>query len=993
MTRVVRRALLVSVCVFAASRFIWSGLLPATRSLAGDFAAVFPTSYFAQFRPDFPTEQVWSGWYYGPMLHFLTLPLLLVPRWSMVPLAWALVNCVALAISFRLVRRLPSVQASPTATVVLAAMWLLYQPLANCLAQGNIEIVEMALILGAIVALSRKKERLSGIVIGAAAMTKFLPFGFLVWFLLKRSWRAVGCGVATVAVIAAVASVTLGWQDAISLENMEWSMGTPLAGVQELSITSLFMHRTSVLLQDTSAAGSHPIPEWFPAARADLAFRVGLGVSFLLGAGLAVALFARRRQPACRFEVAVLFMTMFMILPWNHDYYYIFALVPISILFLDALARRDRVLLVATLTGYLLISPPVPFSWIDRLGWLQSNFADVYSYLSLPILGALIVWVASAQRMLATGAEDQDAKASRRFAGPVVAVVAAVAVVAVAVIIYVARTWPRSGASAASSIADLAPALDLTGPPALALSPDGEYLAYLARQDHVRTLCIHALASTVTMCIPKTDDAAGPFFSPDSRWVAFFAGRQLKKVPVDGATVQLIAELDGGRGGHWQNDGTILVATSASGILRVSVARGRWNVLIPPLQGDGPYSWPAVLPDGGGVLFVIAPPGGSFGSGSIVAFSSRTGRRRTVVAGSQPSFDQATGRLTYTSAGRILTVPFDPEALTIIGPARPLVANVLAAPDAGPFVAYGGSQTIAFVPGSQVPVVRRELVWVDREGAVTPLPVTPATFQTPRVSPDGGKVVVGIRGAVTDLWTYDLATFAPTRITFTSVANESPVWTPDGEIAFSVPIRAGLLSEPRAAVLLTPPGGTEFHASRLWEGRDVVSLGSWSIVDRRIVGSQDGDLWMFDPTGTLLSQTVPREVGPVFSPDGRYFAYASNDSGRSEIYIKSSLGSPDRVRVTSTGGSEPVWSRDGRELFYRNGDALVSVPVVTRPEFRAGAPRVLFHGAYVAGEGPANYDVSGDGRRFLMLREVAGSLDKAEFPGVQLLNVRKAHWD
>lgn len=988
MTQVIRLALLAGFLLFAASRFLWSGLFPATRSLAGDFAAVFPTSYFAQLRPDFPTEAVWSGWFYGPMLHFLTLPLLLVPRWSMVPVVWALVNCAALAVSFMLVRRLPSMRpASSTSTAVLAALWLLYQPLVNCLSQGNIEIVEMAMILGGLVALSRGWGRLSGVVIGVAAMTKFLPFGFLAWFLLKRRWRAFGYGIATVAVIVAIASVTLGWKDAISLENIEWSMGSPLAGHQELSVTSLFMHRTGVLLLDASDPTSNPVAAWFPPERAATAFRVGLGVSFLIGVGLAAALFVRRRAPTSPFEVALLFMTMFMILPWNHDYYYIFAIVPISILFLDSVARRDRVLLCATVIGYLLISPPVPFSWIDRMGWLRGDFGYVYNYLSLPILGALTVWVASAQRLFTAGRDDHDILAVRRSQGARRMVLGfAGLVLAVAAVAYVARLAPPTRMPSPNVALDLEPALDLSGPPALALSPSGAHVAYVALRDQVRSLCIRAVASRVTTCIPETADATAPFFSPDSRWVAFFAGTHLRKVPVNSPAVQRIAELEGGGHiGHWAQDGTILVATPTEGILRVSTtpgrAYGRTEVLVPPLLGDGPYSWPTMLPSNDAILFSVAQPSGGLGAERIFAFSTRTGRRRSVVRGSQPHFNQETGHLTYTSAGRILTVRFDPEKLNIIGPAFPVVANVLVTPGAGPFVAYGGSSAIAFISGTVHPVVRREFVWVDRKGAVTPLSVMPDTFQTPRASPDGRKVAVAIRGVVTDVWTYDVATWARSRVTFTAVTNDSPVWTPGGEIAFSVPLGVTARSGPRAAVFLTPPGGTELGASRLWEGRGPVSLGSWSSGDGRIIGTVDGDLWMFDPVSggppsrsggaggaqTLVVQTAPLEMTPVFSPDGRYFAYASNESGRFEVYVRARLGSADRIRISTDGGTEPVWSATGRELFYRHDDAVLAVPVDTRAAFSAGTTRLLFRGAYFAQDGQTNYDVGPDGR-FLMLR-------------------------
>lgn len=991
MTSVTRWVLLLCVLLAGMARFVWSGLRPATRSLAGDFAAVFPTSYFAQLRPDFPTEQVWAGWYYGPMLHFLTLPLLMVPEWSMVPLAWALVNCAAIAVCFALVRYLPSVRTHPLGVAWLAALWLLYQPLVNCLSQGNIEIVEMAMILAAIVALSRGRASIAGVLMGIAAMTKFLPFGFLGWFLLKRCWRAFAAGIATVAVIAVATAFTLGWNNAISLENMEWSVGNPLAGVQELSVTSLFMHRSSVLLRH--GADSHPIPAWFPAERADVAFRVGLGVSLLLGLGLAVALYLRRRRPASSPEVAVLFMTMFMILPWNHDYYYVFALVPISILFFDSLERRARGQLTATLVGYFLISPPVPFSWVDQSGILQTNFADVYNYLSLPILGALILWIAAVARMFSDEAhesyESVETKATRRVA-PLAAAGATVATVIALIVTGVLWTRDTAKSAAESTLVRLEPAMDVTGANALAFSPDGDYVAYVTNRNNVRSLCVHSVRLGQTTCPPPAVDAAGPFFSPDSRWVGFFTGRHLKKISVDGQRLQLIAEIDGARSAEWGNDGTILVATAASGIWRVHPTSPSIEIVVPAVQSDGAYSWPTMLPSGEIVLFAVGQPGG-FGAEWIWAYSTSTGRRKTIVEGSQPHFNRSTGHLIYTSAGRVLAVPFDPATLSTSGPAFPLAPGVLVTPDAGPFVAHDGDGTLVMLPASATPPLRRELVWVDRAGAVEPLPVPADAFQTPRLSPDRRRLVVGVRGVFSDLWSYDVETFSPARVSFTAGSNESPVWTPTGQIAFSVPLQSGFGRGVGAAILLTPPGGTEFHATRLWDGRGPVRLGSWSAPDGRIVGTQDGDLWLFDPKGvpaqdadtgateapvsgrnqwrTLIARTEPTEMTPAFSPDGRYFAYASNQSGQFEIYVRALLGSRDRYQVSTGGGTEPTWAANGRELFYRRGDAMFAVPVDTRASFTVGLARLLFHGDFFAEEGKTSYDVGPDGR-FLMLQPV-----------------------
>jgi hypothetical protein len=1002
--RIVRRerrdligwGILLALLALGAARFLTSGLLPATRSLSGDFAAVFPTRYFAQLRPDFPTDAVWSGWRYGPMVHFLTLPLFLVPKWSLVPSAWAAVNLTAIAIGFVLVRRLASAgRVSWATTLALASGWFFYQPLANCFAQGNVEIVEMALILAAIVALPRWKGVVSGILIGVATMIKFLPVGFLCWFLLRRHRTAFLAGLATIGVILVATTLTLGWKEADPIWDMTGGGGATKAGVQELSITSLFLHRTSVLLHDAGATGvqASPAPAWFPSERAIVASNAGLLASLLLAAGIGLLLVFRRRQPSSPAEVAVLFMTMFMILPWNHDYYYVFALVPLSVLFIRAVERRDRALMAAVAIGYLLISPPIPFRWIDRTGWLSLSFADVFNYLDLPIVGALIVWIAATQQMLAeTPIFRLTTFAKAEVVSRKMLLAVALAVLAGSAWLALSRRAPVAQVTAGPF--NLEPAALLSGPPALALSPGGAFLAYVAQRGGVNVLCVHARQRATTTCIPGTEDAAAPFFAPDGRAIAFFAGGSLKRVRVDGTELKVLAESQGARTGHWAADDTILIATANDGITGMPAAGGNMDVIVPQLPTEGTYAWPSLLPSQT-VLFVAPPNGGGLGAGSIMAFSRRTGQRKLLFSGTQPYFDAPSGRLHYTLGGRALSVAFDPDTLRPSGPAAPVAADVLVTRDGGPQLAYGGG-AFAHAAGNLQPVVRREMVWVDRAGITEPVAIAADAFQAPRISPDGRLVATLIRDVITDLWKYDLGTGAKTRLTFSAATHQGAVWSPEGEIAFNVPIGSGAWS----TVLVIPPGGTALEASRLWSGPGQVRLGGWAGKSGVAVGTQSGDLWILDPGGlapaaaatgaplragsprdrwrVILSQTAAIETGPVISPDGRYIAYSSTESGQPEIYVQTPLGFAERRKMSEGGGTEPVWSRDGSELFYRSGDAMMAV----RAGGAGASQVVLFRGAYAGGEELTNYDVGRDGR-FLMLRE-----DPAGKAGAATLSVK-----
>jgi hypothetical protein len=946
-------------------RFLNAGFLPATRMLRGDFAAVFPTAYFARLRPDFPTE-AWPGWMYGPMLHFLTLPLFLVPRWSMVPTVWALTNLAALTLSFVLVCRLSGAarQVPGIVVVTLAGLWLLFQPLANCLASGNIEIIEMALILGAVVALQSSRARASGVLIGVAAMLKFLPIGFLGWFVLRRQWRAALATVATIAVIIAVTTVTLGWKEGGFRRMSGAIVVLPQGGLHELSVTSLFIHRAGVLDYE------EPTVRWFPWTRLLTAARAGALASALLASGFALLLFARRRDPVSAVEIAVLFMTMFMILPWNHDYYYLFALVPLSVLFLKAAAARDWTLMTITIAGYLLISPPVPFGWIDRTGWLPLPFAYLFNYHDVPVAGGLLLWFAATHQFLIQP-RDATAPRARRGLPRRAAIVAVPAVIALAC----AFLWfGRKGNAASSTTTTLSvqPPLRLTGGPGFAVSPDGSRLAYI---DQAGVLCVRKLDRPATTCWSETREATGPFFSASGRWIGFFASGALKKVPAAGGPVTDIARGIDGTTGEWSydpelpafgRDGAILFA-SPDGIYRIADAGGDPQLVIPSHPGEGRYLWPTMA-TGEMVIFTIAPREGGSGPGAIWAQSLTTGRRQLLLPGSQPHFDRATAQLIYTLGGRVLAVACDPVTLSLSGVSVPLAGNVLVTADGGAQFALSGEGTLVYTPGSPDPAVRRRLLWVDRQGSADPLPIPANAFEGPRLSPDGRTVVAAIRDVISDMWMYDRASGAATRLMSGGASSPTPVWAPGGRAVSFVEEGPRVLSTPIEAAALPP---ATLWGARPWESHEPVRLSDWSRDGRLLAGSQRGDLWVLDVTSAgqaVLIQTPSSERDPVFSPDGRWIAYSSDTSGSPEIYVRAYPGLAEPQRVTSEGGAvEPVWSRDGRELFYRRLDWVMAVSVTTGSTFTAGPSRPLFEGKFATGSSIRDYDVSPDGQHFLMV--------------------------
>jgi hypothetical protein len=390
--------------IVAAIRFAVSGFIPATRALRGDFAAAFPTAFVARWRPDFPTTDVLGAdhglWNYGPMFHFLTMPLLAVPRWTLVPLVWAIVNVGALAVSFLLTWRLRSRPGTPSMApvVAVAALWLLFQPAVNCLSQGNIEILEMTIVLAGCAWVRERRDAAGGGALALASLIKVLPAGFLAWLVLRRRWRALASAAAFLIGVCSITAVTLQWDHSLTRRSsMAIVQDNPQAGFHELSITSLFMHRASRLDEST------PEPRWFPVERRTAAAHAGQIASLLVAfcyVGLLVRAARDPRAPVTSDEIGVLLLLMLLLPPWNHDYYYLFALAPMTWLVLDGSADDDRASVVLALIGYAAISPPVPYGLVDRIGFVRGSFAYALNYHDVPLIGALILLFAATRRLL-----------------------------------------------------------------------------------------------------------------------------------------------------------------------------------------------------------------------------------------------------------------------------------------------------------------------------------------------------------------------------------------------------------------------------------------------------------------------------------------------------------------------------------------------------------------------------------------------------------------
>ena len=506
---------------------------------------------------------------------------------------------------------------------------------------------------------------------------------------------------------------------------------------------------------------------------------------------------------------------------------------------------------------------------------------------------------------------------------------------------------------------------------AVALSPDGMHLAYIAAQDGTQRLYLRAMDSLESKAVPGTEGALTPFFSPDSQWVGFFAGGKLEKVSVGGgAAVTLGGASATVTEASWGSQGMIAFAPERDGpIQQVSDAGGAAQPLTRLEKDDRTQRWPEFLPGGKAVFFDSVSPSGI---GQAAVQSIGTGQRRNLIQGGRQPRYALSGHLIYAQGENLMAMPFDLQRLTFTGVPVSVVEGVLRSRYGDGAYQYSFSSTgsLVYVPGSPRANQSR-LVWVDRKGSEQPLAAPVHNYQFPRISPDGRRVAVTISEQERQIWLYDLSRDTLNRLTFEGDDNFDPAWTPDGKrIAFQL-VKEG--SSSLFWQLANGSGGLE----RLKTGEHALAPNSWS-PDGQLLAYMElnpdtgNDIWVLrlgDRKAQPFLQTQFNETSPQFSPDGRWLVYYSNESGRNEIYVQSYPGPGGKWQISTEGGTEPVWNRNGRELFYRSGSKIMAVDISTQPGFTAGKPRVLFEGPYLPTPVTfTNYDVSPDGQRFLMLK-------------------------
>jgi Tol biopolymer transport system component/tRNA A-37 threonylcarbamoyl transferase component Bud32 len=550
-----------------------------------------------------------------------------------------------------------------------------------------------------------------------------------------------------------------------------------------------------------------------------------------------------------------------------------------------------------------------------------------------------------------------------------------VTVVAVAAAVWTLKPVAPGAPLAVARLAMTLPPGDRIGDlarPSLTVSPDGSSLAYIGQHGGTTQLFVRAIDGSEARPIAGTDRAIAPFFSPDGRWIGFFSTGRLKKVPATGGAVENVCDAASSMGGTWAADNTIYFAPfNTSALWKVSASGGASTPVttLNRSKGEVSHRWPQVLPGGEAIIFTVwTGPGSDERHLHLQMLGS--GERRVLVQGASTGRYVSSGHLLYARDDALFAMLFDLAHLQVTGPAVPMLERAL--DDEGAYFSVSASGLLAYLPVGPHRFERR-LVWVDASGNVDALPLSPRAYTDPVLSPDGRYVAFTLLGAIEAIWIYDLTRHTLAALTPTSAgSSQSPTWTPDGTRILYRGTRTGFRN---LFWKLVDGAGEE---ERLTTSENLQTPTSWSpdgkylaFVETAVGTGPDMAVLQIDRREPhVFLKTGSVETGPRFAPDGHWMAYSSDESGASEVYVRPFPGPGGKLQVSTDGGSEPVWSRNGQELYYRSGDKMLSVHMVTHPVLAAGRPRTLFEGRYMRTDtGGAGYDVSSDGR-FLMVQPV-----------------------
>ncbi len=520
-----------------------------------------------------------------------------------------------------------------------------------------------------------------------------------------------------------------------------------------------------------------------------------------------------------------------------------------------------------------------------------------------------------------------------------------------------------------------------------AISPDGTLLVFRAGIDGSdRSLYIRPLDQLEAKQLLGTQGARQPFFSPDGRWIGFFAEDSLKKVSVSGGSPLTLCDAGGlPRGASWGDDGMIVFAPSTSaGLSRVRDSGGKPEELtqLDESARERSHRWPEVLPGSKGVLFTTQVIGASFDEAIVEAYDFESGDRTVLYHGASNPRYVSSGHLLFGQSGTLFAAPFDAKRMKMLGQPGPVFEGVVTEPpNGGVHVSVSRNGTLVLNSG-EVSSQMKLLSWTDRAGVAAPIDQAVRDISTVVISPDGKRLALQLtpEGETSfDIWTYEIERQVLSRLTFGEGNEFMPVWSPDGQwIVYSANDTTGFanLFMKRADGADQPTRLTTYESGQFpsdWspDGRHIlfaenhISNRSWNLATL--------DLSVDPPAKTILFETPFDESYATFAPNGQWIAYRSNESGQSEVYVRAFPGPGGRWQVSTKGGTHPVWSPDGTELFYLDGRQVMSAPVVTDSEhFSVGSPEELFSTGPPSSFWYPRIDIMPDGERFIMLQGAGG---------------------
>jgi serine/threonine protein kinase/Tol biopolymer transport system component len=516
----------------------------------------------------------------------------------------------------------------------------------------------------------------------------------------------------------------------------------------------------------------------------------------------------------------------------------------------------------------------------------------------------------------------------------------------------------------------------------MALAPNGHTLAVVAYWETARknVLWIYELGSPNANRLADTEGATYPFWSADGRSLAFFADGKLKKLEVPGGPVQTVCDAPSGRGGTWNKDGVIVFTPEATlgpgrGLYRVSASGGTPTRISDPdtSRGEQSHRWPMFLPDGTHYLYMAANFTGQKGVNAVFVGSLDSKEKHFVVEATANAAYAAPGYLLFCRDKNLLAQRFDPKRFALTGEPTTILTEIQYQPQVKRAV-FAVSDNGLLVAQTGSGVALSQPIWFDRKGNEVGVVAKPGVYGNISIAPNGRSVAVDITdmaGLNTDVWTYELQRDSAKRLTFDPAFDVVPIWSPDvSRLVFS--------SNRQLSVDLYMKNSDGAQEEKAILHDDFNKLpNDWTKGGKYILYTRGTDLWFLtlpELKSSLFLKAVSILRNGQFSPDGRWVAYASNETGKWEIYVTSFPDARGKWQVSTSGGEQPRWRADGKELFFLSSDSkMMAAPVTTGATFDAGSPATLFQTSPrqpVSTNDQFVYDVSRDGQRFLTLTQL-----------------------